>query len=170
MSRSSKSFVPLVSLTVLGGLACAVAVFTALTVYSRPAHFTDRVGQLQDRITEIKRLSKTSAKARDYVPGALCPSAASSAIDTIASALRGRADQLGLQTVTLSTLAAEDGGGVVRVSLQGEFSGAYPALLALLDQLATQTPKVFADQVDLFDRSPQASLRFSGHFYCSTAS
>lgn len=169
MIRSSKSFVPVVSLTVLAGLAVAVGTFTALALYSRPANFDARVASLQDRIAEITRLSKPSAKARAYVPGALCPSAADGAVEAISATLRARADQLGLQTSGISAQASDEvNGGVVRVALRGEFSGSYPAALALLDQLANQTPKVFADQVDLLDRAPQVSLRFSGHFYCST--
>jgi hypothetical protein len=158
------------SLGALALLVAATASFMGLSKFSKPENFANRVALLDERMVEIRRLSRSSKMARDYVPGSLCPSIADEELAGFASALQARATQLNLSTVMLSVSPAEAvGETAAKVSFQSEFSGPYEGASALLADLANQTPRVFVDRIDLMDKAATVSLRFSGHFYCSTA-
>jgi hypothetical protein len=158
------------SLCALALLVAAGAGFATLSWLSKPPEFGDRVALLSDKVGEIKRLSRSSQLARDYVPGALCPSASEAEIARFAQDLQGRAAQLNLTPVALSIAPVEAvGETAAKVAFQSEFVGSYDGVMALLNDMGRQTPRLFVDRADLLDKGATVSLRFSGHFYCSTA-
>jgi len=158
------------SLAIFLGLLTSAGAYVGLAACSQPENFRNRVTNLQDRVAMITRLSRASPAGRAYRPGALCPAADAERLTVLTSELQARAGALGLTTVSLAvTPAAQPSGQVSRVALQVEVTGAYEATTAFLGGLAGQTPKIFADRVDLIDRGAKTSLRFAGHFYCSTA-
>lgn len=159
-----------VSLALLVAILAGAGAYFGLSAYQRPPDFDTRVSNLQDRAAEIKRLSRTPASAQGYKPGALCASASDEQFTTLVGDLQSRASGLGLTVVALAvTPALPKDDRVVPVNLQVELTGPYQATTAFLGALTAQSPRVFVDRVDLVDRSSQVSLRFTGHFYCSTA-
>lgn len=156
--------------SILLGLIAATGAYAGLAAYGQPENFNNRVANLEDRVTEIRRLSRAPAAARAYRAGALCVGADPEALSAISSDLQSRASGLGLTLVSLAlTPATPRQGGVDRVDLQVEVTGPYPAVTGMLGSFAAQTPRMFVDRLDLTDRTTTVSLRFTGHFYCSTA-
>lgn len=159
-----------ISLCVMALLVSATGCFIGLSRLSRPENFSNRVLQLDDRLTEIKRLSRSSTLARDYVSGALCRTASAEEVMTITRTLEARAAQLNLSVASLAVSPAETvGETAAKVAFQGEFVGSYDAIAMLLGDMANQTPRIFVERADLTDKATNISFRFSGHFYCSTA-
>lgn len=158
------------SLAIFLGLVAGAIAYVGLAAYGQPENFSNRVANLQDRVDQIERLSRVPASARNYQPGALCPSATPEPLNALASELQNRASGLGLTIVSLAvTPPGHRQGSVDRVGLQFEVSGPYSAATAFLSALSVQTPRIFVDRLDLTDRTAKVSLRFTGHFYCSTA-
>lgn len=168
--KSSTPDLQTLSLTVFAALASGAVIYLALAAYAAPSDFVVRVANLSDRVSQIKRLARVSPAANVYQPGSLCPSANAEALSRLSNDLQSRASALSLTMVALTIsppVPAER--QVERVDLQFEVSGAYGAVTSFLTALGPQTPRIFADRVDLVDRTTKVSLRFAGHFYCSTA-
>lgn len=161
---------PTLSLCILTLLTAAITTFASLSWLSKPPRFSERMSLLGDKVVEIKRLSRSSQLAREYVPGSLCPSASEAEIGRFAQDLQGRAAQLNLVPVMLSISPVEAvGETATKVAFQSEFVGSYNAVMALLNDMSRQSPRLFVDRADLLDKGATISLRFSGHFYCSIA-
>jgi hypothetical protein len=168
-SRASPSAQSL-SLAVLLLAVCAGGVFWGLAAYSQPEGFANRVSSLQERVDEITRLSQLSPTARAYVPGQLCAGSSEEVLAGVAASMQGEASQQGLQVVNFNlSPPAELGDTVARVDFQSEYAGSYDAASRFLTAASAGVPRLFVDRVDLTDRASAVSLRFAGHFYCSTA-
>lgn len=170
MSPTRSPSATTISLALVAAIATATVTFLGLRALSLPEGFAGRTAAVAERAARIQRLARVPANVRDYRPGGLCAAATAEQIAEYAATLQTRATQAGLEVRGLNVTPEPSETSIARVAVQAEFTGTFDSLAGLLADLSATTPKLFADRVDMVDRGDRISLRFSGHYFCSTES
>jgi hypothetical protein len=157
-----------VAAAMMGG-AMAVVAAAGLSALARPADRAARLAALErklDRIETLQRAANTGGLA--FPRGALCRQGVGRGAGLVEQKLRA-----GLGQAKLAAIAFEPsipvGDSLLAVNFRFETVGSYEDAMVVLSSLDAARPALFADSVDLVSKTSAVSLRFSGHFYCSTS-
>lgn len=152
---------------IIGG-AVAIVTATGLAVLARPVDRAARLAELERKLDRLETLQRSAADGPTYPRGAICREGAGRGTGIVEQKLRAQLGQAKLASIAFepSTPVADS---LMAVSFRFETVGSYEDAMALLRGLDAARPTLFADSVDLVSKTSAVSLRFSGHFYCSTS-
>ncbi|WP_165189877.1 hypothetical protein [Caulobacter soli] len=156
-----------VAAAMIGG-AMAIATATGLSALARPDDRAARLAELDRKLERIETLQRADAGGPAYPRGALCREGVGRGVGIVEQKLRGGLGQAKLATIAFSP-STPVGDSLLVVNFRFETVGSYEDATALLRSLDAARPILFADSVDLVSKTSAVSLRFSGHFYCSTS-
>ena len=154
-------------LAILTATACGSVLWLALVTLARPSDYAARETQLEARVAEIERLSKTRDSST-FGPRAICKNAEPGELAAVQQTLSGLA---GSSSVTLTYLAVQPPAGdsaaaLTPIGLQIEAQGPYDALSGFIDHIAKAQPEIFVDRLDLRPSGQDVMLKLSGKVFC----
>ena len=169
MSRETPSGPGLaVAAAIIGG-AVAIVTATGLSALARPANRAARLAELDRKLDRIETLQRGATDSRaSYPRGAVCREGVGRGAEVVEQKVRAQLGQAKLAAIAFEP-STPVGESLLAVNFRFETVGSYEDATTLLRGLDAARPTLFVDTVDLVSKTSAVSLRFSGHFYCSTS-
>jgi hypothetical protein len=157
-----------VAAAMIGG-AMAIVTATGLSALARPADRAARLAELERKLDRIETLQRAASDGGPTFPrGAICREGVGRGAGLVEQKLRARLGQAKLAAIAFEP-STPVGDSLLAVNFRFETVGSYEDAMTVLSGLDAARPTLFADSVDLVSNTSAVSLRFSGHFYCSTS-
>lgn len=157
-----------VAAAIVGG-AMAIVTATGLSALARPADRAARLAELDRKLDRIEALQRAANDAGPSYPrGAVCREGVGRGAGVVEQKVRAQLGQAKLAAIAFEP-STPAGDSLLAVNFRFETVGSYEDAMTLLNGLDAARPTLFADSVDLVSNTSAVSLRFSGHFYCSTS-
>jgi hypothetical protein len=169
MSRERTGGPGLAVAAAMAGGAMAIVTATGLSALARPDDRAARLAELERKLDRIETLQRGAAGAGPTYPrGAVCREGVGRGAGIVEQKLRAQLGQAKLAAIAFAP-STPAGDSLLAVNFRFETVGSYEDAMALLSGLDAARPTLFADSIDLVSNTSAVSLRFSGHFYCSTS-
>jgi hypothetical protein len=156
-----------VAAAMIGG-AMAIVTATGLSALARPADRSARLAEVDRKLDRIEILQRGDSDGPSYPRGAICREGVGRGVGIVEQKLHADLGQARLVAIAFEP-STPVGDSLLAVNFHFEVVGSYEDAMTLLRGLDAARPILFADSVDLVSKTSAVSLRFSGHFYCSTS-
>ena len=162
----------MLALSAAVALAAAAAwlVFQALSALALPGQVPARLAHIEHALHRVELARQDAGDPSAFLPHAVCTQRTESAADNLKTRLVSAAAQAGLGAPTITvtpTDSMQAGGRLAPVMFELQGTGRYEAALGLLQNLARESPEVFADTLDMKSDSGVVTLKLTGRILCS---